>query len=217
MSNSKPNFLGTIPYLFGACLCYIFMGINLNAGINYPTAPQDGKRVILVQSIVAREFHVSKQIDMEVSEPLQWYSVKTPDVASGRLLSSANTYTSTWIYILSQRSKVVGAATLSGTESPLKFSGLLDSSFGEKLQKALRFAENLPQLRNQVFEVRYLGAAPLNFFALWLHGKQEDLLLPLPPTFGRFNAYQSYSESQVITVLKPEAARDIVMDKKLDQ
>ena len=172
------------------------MCINSHAGIAYPKAPQDGKQVILAQSILTRELHLSKQTDIEISEPLQWYGVNTPDVASGRLLSAADTYTSTWIYVLCRKTKVAGAATLFDVDGRLKFSGFFDSSFGEKIQKALWIAESLPQLKDQVFEARYLSVAPLNFFALWLHGNQNDVLLPLPPTFERYTAYQPYSEKK---------------------
>src|ERR1700683_1805375 len=138
-------------YLIGACVCYISMCINSHAGIAYPKAPQDGKQVIIAQSIMTSELHLSKKNDIEISEPLQWYGVNTPDVASGRLLSAADTYTSTWIYVLCRKTKVAGAATLFDVDGRLKFSGFFDSSFGEKIQKALWIAESLPQLKDQVF------------------------------------------------------------------
>jgi hypothetical protein len=64
----------------------------------------------------------------------------------------------------------------------------------------------LPQIRKQDYELRFLEVPALNFVAVWLHGRSDDIIMPLPPTFGRnLNAFQAYSESEIIKVLKPEA------------
>ena len=68
--------------------------------------------------------------------------------------------------------------------------------------EAMRKAEELPQVKKQDYEFRFLNLAPLSFFAVWLHGKSDDIIIPLPPTWGIWNAYQPYSESQITELLK---------------
>jgi hypothetical protein len=47
------------------------------------------------------------------------------------------------------------------------------------------------------------------FHAVWLHGKSDDIIIPLSDTWGRWNGYQPYSESQMIELLKPEAKKNL--------
>ena len=42
-------------------------------------------------------------------------------------------------------------------------------------------------------------------------GKSDDILIPLPPTGGRWNACQPYSESEMIKLLQPEAEKKLKM------
>jgi hypothetical protein len=72
----------------------------------------------------------------------------------------------------------------------------------------LNVAEKLPQLKDRDYEVRYFEVDSIyswSFSAIWLHNKSDDILIPLPPTFKRFNAYQPYSQKQVISILEPAA------------
>jgi hypothetical protein len=70
-------------------------------------------------------------------------------------------------------------------------------------------AEQLPQIKEQDYEVRRLDCASILFVAVWLHGKSDDIIIPLGATFGRWNALQPYSESQMIKLLKPEAKKKL--------
>jgi len=75
--------------------------------------------------------------------------------------------------------------------------------------EALRIAEQLPQIKKQDYEVRRLDSPGILFVAVWLHSKSDDMIIPLPPTFGRWNAYQLYSEKQMVKLLKPEAKKKL--------
>ncbi len=104
----------------------------------------------------------------------------------------------------------MGVATLIAdgkTGKVLGFNSLQKPFYPNATLEALRAAEKLPQTKKQDYEVRYLGIASVNFVAIWLHGKSENIIIPLPPTFGRFNDYQPYSERQIIKVLKKDAAK----------
>jgi len=106
----------------------------------------------------------------------------------------------------------VGAAELMAdpTNSPtLRFAGLDTTDFSKETLEALRSAESLPQIQKKDFELRRLDCPSLLFVAVWLHGKSDDILIPLPPTGGRWNACQPYSESEMIKLLQPEAEKKL--------
>jgi hypothetical protein len=95
---------------------------------------------------------------------------------------------------------------LSATKASYGFCG---DSFDEKIKEALLKAEQLPQVKKQDYEPRLLDIPGILFVAVWLHRKSDDIIIPLPNTFGRWNAYQPYSESQMIKLLKPEAKKKL--------
>jgi hypothetical protein len=47
------------------------------------------------------------------------------------------------------------------------------------------------------------------FRAVWLHGKSDDIIIPLGATFGRWNAMQPYSESEMLKLLQPDAKKKL--------
>ena len=85
------------------------------------------------------------------------------------------------------------------TGKPLKCTSLGDGDkvFSKETLKALQAAGQLPPVQQQDYEARLLANELVSFQAVWLHGKSNDFIIPLPPTYDRMNAYQPYSESQV--------------------
>jgi hypothetical protein len=121
------------------------------------------------------------------------------------LLSAAKLATGRWRYFVMHGTNAVGVVVLRANEKAgkaLKFVELDPPARAAKLQIAQRKAEELPQVKKQDYEFRFLNLAPLSFFAVWLHGKSDDIIIPLPPTWGIWNAYQPYSESQITGLLK---------------
>ena len=57
----------------------------------------------------------------------------------------------------------------------------------------------------QPYEIRVLEAPALAFAALWLHGAERDLVLPLEGVAG-LAAQKPYTPAQVLAVLQPIAA-----------
>ena len=112
---------------------------------------------------------------------------------------------------LKSRSYGVGLTNLasgklfSGTKE-VNFSG---DRFDNEIPKALQIAEQLPQVKKLDYEPRLLNIPPILFVAVWLHGKSDDIIIPLPPTFGRWNAYQPYSGKQIIKLLKSAAKKKL--------
>lgn len=70
-------------------------------------------------------------------------------------------------------------------------------------------AKQLPQVKRQDYEFRRLDCPAILFVAIWLHGKSDDIIIPLPPSFGRWTAYQAYSESQMAKLLMPEIEKKL--------
>lgn len=90
--------------------------------------------------------------------------------------------------------------------NPLKhvFSG---DAFDREIPKALAIADQLPQVKRRDYEPRLLDIPPILFVAVWLHGRSDDIIIPLPPTFGRWAADKPYSEKEMIRLLKLEAEK----------
>jgi hypothetical protein len=191
-------------------LAFILSGMlhcDSDAAIINPQAPEGGQQVVY-QNLEPKFLGVSRIEDLTMSDPHREYVVGLTNLASGHLLSAARP--GGWRYLLSHGTNVVGVATVLDadvkTGIALRFGALYETCFSKETLAALREAEKLPQIKKQDYEPRFLNIPAISFVAVWLHGKSDDIIIPLPPTFGRrLNAYQPYSESQIIKVLKPDA------------
>jgi hypothetical protein len=150
-----------------------------------------------------------KMADVTIAEPFRPYGVGLTNLAAGKLLSAAESRS--WQYLLLHGTNAVGAAALYEKDGKLVFAGLYETDFSNETLEALRMAEQLPQVKKSDYEIRRLDCPGILFIAVWLHGKSDDIIIPLGATFGRWNANQPYSESQMIKLLKPGA------EKKLKQ
>jgi hypothetical protein len=193
------------------CLALALSG-NCDAAIINPKAPDGGRQIVIEN--VGHELRAHPDTlgglrieDLTVGEPhREYYVTNLADLASGHLLSA--TASRSWRYLLVRgTNNAVGAATLiENGKNALKFNDLQRPFYPDAILEAVRASEKLPKTEKQDYELRYLSIAPLNFVAVWLHAESDDIIIPLPPTFGRFNDYKPYSESQIIKVLKKDAA-----------
>jgi hypothetical protein len=195
------------------CFALVLNG-HCQAAIVYPKAPEGGQQI--VQEHVGQLLRAlpngpvlsvrGVQIeDLTIARPHRWYSTGATDLASGHLLSAAKS--SSWRYPLIYGTNAVGVAQLIADEKTGKAEKFVAVYQTDSSTEALRIAEQLPQIKKQDYEIRFLNAPAVLFQAIWLHGKSDDIIIPLPNTFGRWNAYQPYSESQMIKLLKPEAKK----------
>jgi hypothetical protein len=183
------------------------------AAITYPKAPDGGRQLVTANAneILRSDpsFLAGFRIEeLTIANPYRNYYVGLTNLASGQLLAAVRP--GGWTYLFMHGTNAVGAEELIANEktgNALQFNGFYQSNFSNETLEALRIAEKLPQTRKQDYEVRRLGSAPILFHALWLHGKSDDIIIPLGATFGRWNALQPYSESQMIKLLKPEAKK----------
>ncbi|MGA2556400.1 MAG: hypothetical protein ABSG04_09015 [Verrucomicrobiota bacterium] len=193
--------------IFGA----IFWGVggNCDAAIVFPKAPDGGEQIVRTH-LDAKLLKVPRIEDVTIADAHREYFVGLTNLAAGHLLSAAKI--GPWRYLLLQGTNAVGAAELNADEKTgkaLGFRSLQRAFEPEAPLEALRMAEKLPQVQKEDYEVRYLDIAPVLFVAVWLHRESDDIIIPLPNTFGRFKAYQPYSESEIIKVLKTEAEQKL--------
>ena len=202
----KPKLLLCLALVFGSDL-------NCPAAILHPEAPDGGEQVIR-ESFKGLSRSISRYLggyqieDLTIARPFRDYAVGLTNLASGQLLPAARA--GTWRYLLLHGTNAVGAAELMADPAngaALKFANLDTTDFSRETQEALRRAESLPRIQKQDYELRRLDCPSVLFVAIWLHGKSDDILIPLPPTRGRWNAWQPYSESEMIKLLQSEAEK----------
>jgi hypothetical protein len=201
------------------CLALVLSGAvfgsNCSAAIIFPKAPAGGEGVIReafkgLSRSISRYLGGYQIEELTIAAPFRNYSVGLTNLASGQLLPAARP--GNWRYLLMHGTNAVGAAELMTEQTNgtvMKFAGLDTSDFPRETLEAMRRAEQLPQIKAQDFELRRLDCPSVLFVAVWLHGKSDDIIIPLPPTGGRWNAYQPYSESEMIKLLQPEAEKKL--------
>jgi len=206
---------------FHHCFLGVFLAAQLSrAGLVYPPAPEDGPNV--VRTNAARilqndpKFLNGYRLDeLTVDAPFRDYGFGPSNLLAGRLLSGASG--GGWTYLLRHGDDVAGAEGLfvdPADQNALKFNGLYQSNFSREFAEAMRQAAQWPQVKAHDYEVRRLDSAPLHFVALWLHAQADDIIVPLPPTFGRLPPYQPCTEADVIRALKPDSRKVLAAPKE---
>jgi hypothetical protein len=195
---------------------------HCDAAIVKPKAPDGGRQIVYenVRKFLRTDprflggLHIE---DLTIADPYRDYVVGLNDLVSGHLLSAAKL--GQWHYLLIHGTDAVGAVELNADEKQgkaLDFDGFFQTNFSVETLKALRKAKKLPQINAHDYELRRLDIPAVSFVAVWLHGETDDIIIPLPPTFGRLNAYQLCSENQIIQALKPDAEKTLKSGKMCD-
>ena len=174
--------------------------------ITFPFSTDEARQFIFehMKSVQAKQ-NLFKGVNLEgltVADSFQSYIVSSQDIISGQLLSPAKP--ANWHYFVMRGTNAIGTAEVKSdakTGRVLKVVAYSQAPAPE-LQTALEKARQFPQVGSQSYEFRYLNLSPIYFRAAWLHGKTDDILIPLPPTYRKWDAYHAYSESEVIKILK---------------
>jgi hypothetical protein len=151
--------------------------------------------------------------DLAHSEPHPVYVATLDDLVAGRLLGAARQ--TSWRYLLVQGDVAIAEAELGVARRAApgakpkdpEFLGLTHGPFTGATVDALHAAEALPQSAKADYELRLLKVPAVYLVALWLHGANEDILIPMgtPPAGLRKN--KPYSEAHVIRALRDVATR----------
>ena len=211
--------LGLISFTIWNTFCGV--GINCDAAIVFPVAPEEGRQIAYQKvSVVLQAFtNAYKGLKIEelpMADAHKMYSVGTQNIISGNLLSAANY--SGWRYLFFHGTNAVCEVPLSIDPKDGKLSkrgGVFGNELIQATLEALPKAEGLPQVEKQDYEFRFLICYAIKFDAIWLHGKSDDIIIPVPPTYDRVNAYQPYSEGEIIKLLKPEAENTLKQPRQL--
>lgn len=180
------------------------MTFSVNAGIIYPKGPEGGKQLVSTNLDLAF-LGVPHNTELRIGDPCRVYGVGLTNLAAGKFLSMA--ISSTWHYLLMDGTNAAGAADVVADKGTgkLRFNGLYQTDFSKETLVALRIAEKLPAVQKSNYEFRWLDCPGIAFVAVWLHRKSDDIIIPLPNTFGRWLAYEPYSERAMLMLLKPAA------------
>lgn len=151
--------------------------------------------------------------DVAVSVPHPVYTLGLRDVAAGAISSTARL--EGWRYLLIGGEQAVAAAEVAGTDQTgVRFSHFNDGPFVGATLEGLGAAEALREVKSDDYEVRLLKAPALYLIALWLHGREEEIYLPLPPVPSGLKPLRAYREKELLEVLRPAAAERLRFDDR---
>ena len=150
------------------------------------------------------------------SEPHPVYIATLDDLAKGKLLAAAKQ--TGWRYLLVHGNAAVGEAELSAETRGAKgaksakskepqFLGLTHGPFTAATIDALHAAERLPQIAKADYELRLLKVPAVYLVALWLHGGNEDILIPLGQPPAGLKKNKPYTEAGIIRALRATVVR----------
>lgn len=123
---------------------------------------------------------------------------------SKKLLSMAVT-SSGWGYMLMYGTNMLGVIGLEQDHSNhWAFVGATSMGQPDLRWIGLERAEELPQVQHKDYEFRTLNFSGEDSPMIWLHGKSDDILIPISDGYGKWEAYKPYSESEMTKLLKPE-------------
>jgi len=150
------------------------------------------------------------------SEPHPVYIATLDDLAKGKLLADARQ--TGWRYLLVHGDAAVGEAELSTesrgskaaksakTKEP-QFLGLTHGPFTGATIDALHAAESLPQIAKADYELRLLKVPAVYLVALWLHGGNDDILIPMDQPPAGLKKNKPYTEAGIIRALRATVVR----------
>jgi hypothetical protein len=156
--------------------------------------------------------------ELHQSEPHPVYVATLDDLAAGKLLAAAKQ--TGWRYLLAQNDEVVAEAELvagraakgaKGAKAAkgggLEFAGLTHGPFTGATVDGLHAAERLPQVEKADYELRLLKVPAVYLVALWLHGNDEDILVPIGQPPAGLKKNRAYTEARVLRALRATVAR----------
>ncbi len=199
-------------------LLALFLNACCNAELIYVDAPKKDQEIVYnyVRKILQPDTAFSNNLhraDFKIEAPFREYFVEPGDVAAGRLLSA--TKSGAWQFLVFRGTNVIGIAYCMFDPKSGKPRASVEFSTIAYPMEPVTMAEQLPQIKQQDYEVRLFGASI--FRGLWLHAKSNDIFIPANDGFGKLQALRPYSEVQLIKILKPEEERNVAMCEKLNK
>lgn len=148
-----------------------------------------------------------QSIDASVPHPV--YVAGRDDILEGKLLDVGGPVA--WRYLVVRAGEDLGAAEMGlnpEAAEGLEFGGLNRGPFVRATLEAVKAAQELPEVQEADYDLRFLKVPSLRFVALWLHGP-NDLILPLEDhRASGLDAFNAYAPAVVLERLMPLARQD---------
>jgi hypothetical protein len=142
-------------------------------------------------------------------EPHRNYLVTLDEITKGQMLTVAKR--GTWRYLITDEKQGIGEIELAssldehGDEVVERFVAINHSEAAQSTLDALNSADSSGVVQDDDYEVRFLKISALYFEAVWLHSKNNDILIPIFDKIKSLRKGNAYSESDIISVLQPLA------------
>lgn len=180
--------------------------------LTYPKAPVDGVqhlRSALQAALQTQGFGINRGFaqaragNLKLSQAFRGYTLGLEDLAQGKGLAEAKA--GDWHYLVFDAGVSIADAQLSEVAGKLGFSALNHGALAASVVSALELAEQAPQLQGKSHELRLLFVPALQMTAIWLHGGDQDQLIPIEPTPKTLANRQLYSETALLALLTTPA------------
>jgi hypothetical protein len=151
---------------------------------------------------------------LAAAAPHHVYFVSLESIAAGKVFSQAEL--TGWRYIVLDDERPLFAAELDIdlAQGALEFSNTNQGPHVEGTLEGVRIAESLDDVREHDFELRLLEIPSLYVIALWLHGEEKDLLIPLPPTNPRLTPYDIYTSEELLAAVQNAAIKQLEVSQE---
>ena len=147
---------------------------------------------------IITDFDLS-QLSLAAPHPV--YLLEYDDLPMGGLDAATKTG---WRYLVLHRGSVVAAAEveLQRQGTVMQFAGINVGPNVDGFLRAVAAAEQSDRGQQKAgYKVRWLTMPTARAMALWLHRRQDDWLIPVPPTFQRYEAYVLYRPEELFELL----------------
>jgi hypothetical protein len=181
-----------------------------------PPAATHAVRAVLTDMAVQAQFRTAQlrraaPQDLGLAAPHGVYTLALDDIAQRRGLAAAQF--SGWRYLVQDGDRTIASAEATAGQdgAPPAFSQLNEGPFSSGTADAIQYAEALPQLRQDTFELRLLRIPALYVVALWLKEDSGtvDLIIPVAPAPPQLRAESVYIPADFFAALE-QPARDVL-------
>jgi hypothetical protein len=145
---------------------------------------------------------------LDLAAPHPTFTLGLEDLKAGRGTDAA--YQTGVRFFVLDANDTRAAATVREDAGGTAFSGLNQGPYVIGTMTALERVEGHPALQDRDYELRVLEVPALYVFALWLHGAEENYLVPIPPTPPELTPYELIPENAFVASLVPRAEALII-------
>lgn len=154
----------------------------------------------------------AKAADVSLAAPHPVFVLGLDDLAAGRGLGAADRVA--WRYLVLEKDLTVAAVEAPSRPGADVGRDLIvnEGPFVGATTDAIRLVEELPEVGERDFELRLLRIPALYVVALWLHGGDGDVVVPLAPAPPALEAGARYSGAVFTERLQDPAREQLEFD-----